>query len=85
MKYSIIASALVHLVSLASAAAISVRQEFEVAITFIGEGSDPSTYFQQFPTDDQPHPIGKSTTFATPMKSLKPLFSKDKLRIYETT
>ncbi|KAM0804916.1 hypothetical protein BDR22DRAFT_885010 [Usnea florida] len=57
MKYSIIASALVQLVSLASAAAISARQEFEVGITFIGEGSDPSTYFQQFPTDDQPYPI----------------------------
>ena len=84
MKYSIIASTLVQLVSLASAAAISARQEFEVSITFIGEGSDPSTYFQQFPTDDQPYPIGKSTprpfTFATTMKSFKPPFSKDTLR-----
>ena len=57
MKSSIIiiASALVHL---ASAAALSTRQEFQVGITFIGEGS---TYFQQFPTDDQPYPIGTSS------------------------
>ena len=84
MKYSIIASALVQLVSLASAAAISARQEFEVGITFIGEGSDPSTYFQQFPTDNQPYPIGESNlklfTFATTMKNLKLPFSNDKMR-----
>ena len=78
MKYSIIASTLVQLVSLASAAAISARQEFEVGITFTGEGPDPSTYFQQFPTDDQPYPIGKSTpkpfTFATTMKKFETTF-----------
>ena len=59
MKCSIIALALVQLASFASASAISGRQEFEVSITFIGEGSNPSTYGQQFPTDDQPYPIGK--------------------------
>ena len=66
MKYSnIIASALVHLASFAYAApasttAIEARQEFEVSITFTGEGSNPSSYFQQFPTDNQPYPIGTS-------------------------
>ena len=62
MKCSIIASALLHLASLAYAApssAIEARQEFNVAITFIGEGTNPSTYFQQFPTDNQQYPIGK--------------------------
>ena len=60
MKCSnIITSALIHLASLAYAApAVEARQEFEVSITFIGEGS---TYFQQFPTDNQPYPIGKSS------------------------
>ena len=64
MKCSnIIASALVHLATLAYAApapvaAVEARQEFEVSITFTGEGS---SYFQQFPTDNQPYPIGKSS------------------------
>ena len=64
MKYSIIASALLHLASLAYAApgsSVKPRQEFEVSITFIGEGPDPSTYSQQFPTDNQPYPISKQS------------------------
>ena len=64
MKSSIIASALLYLTSsLAYAApgsaAIKARQEFEVSITFTGEGPTPSTYFQQFPTDNQPYAISK--------------------------
>ena len=69
MKLSIVASALLYLVSLAYAApssAVEARQEFEVSITFTGEGSDPSTYFQQFPTDNQPYPISKLSITTQP-------------------